>query len=213
MLTKKATSAERVNINETVYFALRTAKFLENKLKSSFEYVEPVFENYTSYSLLSREIILQSCIQIEAVAKEFLEVYLQETKRFSWKNFFSVVTDINDVQLQNICINFLPLKSAPNSDYMGICLKPWILKNGKRFEKDKLVMPKWWNIEGGYNRIKHKGNKDISFCTYQNAIISLAGLYAIIIFAKEYTGAKISVDSSFEPELFGGTRIKFLFKS
>lgn len=212
MITKKVTSTDRVKISETIYFALRTAKFLENKLGKSFEYIEPIFDNYTSYSLLSREIILQSCIQIEALANDLFEIFKNDNKKFNWKNFFEIVADEDDTYLQNIRVNFVPLKEVPIHEYLGTCLFPWKLEDGERFQEQKLIMPEWWNIEGGYNRIKHKGNKDISFCTYQKAVLSLSGLYAMIIFAKEYTGANANSDSSFVPDYFIGTRINSLFK-
>lgn len=212
MITKKASSADRVKISETIYFALRTAKFLENKLGESFEYIEPIFENYTSYSLLSREIILQSCIQIEALANDFFDIFKNKDEKFSWKNFFIIVAGVDDTYLQNIRVNFVPLKKVPIYEYLGMCLIPWKLEDGKRFQGKKLIMPEWWNVDGGYNRIKHKGNKDISFCTYQKAVLSLSGLYAMIIFAKEYTGANANSDSSFVPDYFEGTRINSLFE-
>lgn len=150
-------------INELL-FSLRLAKALENRLKEAFYYVDPISDMTKVYSLLSREIIIQSCIEIEKLSK-LVYSYLTE-KTWGWKNFKDVLQKyVIDYSLDNIKIVYHPILEVKAKE-----LQPW-----KTMKAESV--PDWWKL--GYNGIKHEFVRN-EYSSYQYAINALAGLFALI---------------------------------
>ncbi|MDR1071186.1 MAG: hypothetical protein LBL21_00910 [Rickettsiales bacterium] len=191
---------------ECFYFCLKNAKFLENRLAATFDYIEPDGANYGAYSQTSREIILQACIQIEVLAKNLLDVFCLEgegkagfpklkPKDSVWKKLFTLCSQKSkDILYGAIGVDFVPYKNkAPRKCDGNFSFVPWKLNEG-------LLMPDWWII---YNGIKHDGGNDLAQFTYMTAVKSLGGLYAFIAFAKSTAGAgRLAYDPSFVSEYF-----------
>lgn len=197
--------------------ALRIASNLENRLYKSFQYVEPTEDNYQTYSLESRAIIVETCIQIEAIAQLFYYCAVNKQKRFSWKDFYNYIKNIDSVSiygenkktstavifLTNAHVEFHPFKSIRLLEYIPICIEPW--KEGIGGE-----MPSWWRE--GYNKIKHDGNLDLSFCTYYKAIEAIAGLYAMIAFISNEIKCPLMNEQEFKPKLFYSKDLEECYK-
>lgn len=210
MLSEKEKRKRHINyqINGTLTQALRVAFNLEQRLKESFNYVEPVEDNYETYSLESRSIVLEACIQIESIAQLFYSLSSNRNERFSWKKLydyiesFDTVTTYNSefpptssaiLYLANAYVEFLPFKTLILWNYSPIHLMPWKEVRNKK-------MPSWWN--DGYNKIKHDSNLDISFCTYYKAIEAIAGLYVMIAFISSELDCPINRNTEFRPRFF-----------
>lgn len=191
---------------ECFYFCLKNAKFLENRLVSTFDCVEPDGTNYGAYSQISREIILQACIQIEVLAKNLLDIFCldgaektgfpkMKPKDSVWKKLFMICSqESKNTLCELISISFIPYKNkfAKKCDDM-FSFVPWKLNDGE-------IMPAWWMI---YNGIKHDSVNDMAPFSYMTAVKALGGLYAFIAFAKSAADAgRISYDPSFVSEYF-----------
>lgn len=149
--------------------ALRQAKRLDKRLLEALYYVDAKKMLSDVYSLCSREIIIEACICIEAVAVEYARLLNQPCDKGNFGKEFGklIISNGWDLKLQKTAVIFRPLL-----EYEDIIIFPW--------EHEKKAMPAWWNT--GYNTIKHNGNCDLSNCSYETAVNALAGLYALIGF-------------------------------
>lgn len=184
-----------VKMKNVILHALRQAKYIEKRLEETFYYIDPTIENYkNTTSIACKEIILQACIQIEALAKEYYCLYVKVVNRFSmelWGKEYSNNSN-EDKFLQSICIDFVPVKALLLPKPYEISIRPWQHEDKKA--------PIWW--VKGYNTIKHGDNTTLSACTYENAMLSLAGLYAMIIFTTLFSDIKQLSLAEFKPKYF-----------
>lgn len=200
----------------TLMQALRVASILENRLSMSFQYIEPTESNYNTYSLESRSIIVEACIQIEAIAQRFYHLTTSKAENFSWKNFYKYIqntdttkiygsseTSSSILYLTNSHILFKPFKSIMLFEYEPIYLYPWQEAKEKK-------MPSWWR--DGYNKIKHDGNVDFSFCTYNKAIEAIAGLYLMIAFISFEIQYPLAENIEFKPKFFYSKEVDACFE-
>lgn len=194
-----------VEMKNVILHALRQAKYLEKRLEQTFDYVDPILENYKkNSSLVAKEIILQACIQIEAVAKTYYKLFYKKCNRFNfkmWCKAFPQNSD-EDIRLQSIRINFEPIRTILLPKPYGVTIFPW------KHEPDK--NPTWWSQ--GYNIIKHGDSTNMNVCTYENALLSITGLYAMIVLTKDFGGVKQLQSNEFTPKYFGGTSLLGIFK-
>ena len=200
----------------TLMQALRVASILENRLNTSFQYVEPTESNYNTYSLESRSIIVEACIQIEAIAQRFYHLTTNKTDKFSWKKFSKYIRSTDTIKiygsnettsssilyLTNSYVLFKPFQSIMLFEYELIHLPPWL-------EAKEEKMPSWWN---GYNKIKHNGNVDFSFCTYHKAIEAIAGLYLMIAFISFEMQYPLAKNTEFKPKFFYSKELDACFE-
>lgn len=153
----------------SLLLALRKAKNMEKRLYEAFYYVEPnACLQKNCYSLLARDIIVQSCLEIESMFRNYLSVIgfpLKDKEHFvpKFKEFLKREKIIKAFRSE--ITQFRPL-----TEYNPLNLKPWSSICQK--------MPDWWSV--GYNGTKHNNERELSHCTYRLAINALAGLYSLI---------------------------------
>lgn len=154
----------------SLLLALRKAKNMEKRLYEAFYYVEPnACLQDNCYSLLARDIIVQSCLEIESMFRNYLSLTssaLTRKEHFVPK-FKEFLINFNILEeLQKDITHFRPL-----TEYDALILMPWK-------ECDNNKMPDWWSV--GYNGTKHNNERELTQCTYRLAINALAGLYSLI---------------------------------
>lgn len=128
---------------------------LEKKLIDSFYYIHPNEDNFETYSLCYRSIILETCSDLEYVCKLLFK--LKENTKI--KNILDVINQ-KHVGFRNIEIQIISLSQT---------IKPWFQMN----ENDS---PNFWTV---YNKIKHKSG--IKEATLKASLGALSALFSILL--------------------------------
>ena len=135
---------------------------IEDDLANTTRYVEFNSNNFEVYSVEFARILLSSSSEFDVVAKAICTIVVPDKKH----------SNINEYR-ETILGRFPNFHSIefriPRYD---LAIQPWSeWKNG--------INPFWWQ---SYNNVKHERDKFFSHATLKNAIYSVAGLLAAILY-------------------------------
>ena len=167
--------------------------FLEKELVDMQYFIEFHEKNKKTFSMQLRSIILQTCSEIEKMFKLICGYNLADDKNIAdYTAFF----EENHKE-------FCEIQIYSNTYLEKIC--PWESWY-KALEKFQYP-PKFWQA---YNDLKHKGKFEQA--TLDNAILSLAGLYALQLAWIKKEFGRFPISSFESPKLFAykGTQVTLL---
>ncbi len=131
---------------------------LEEEFISTQYFVEIHKNNYNTFSIKYRSIIMQACAEIEIILKRICA--MNSNDRVEVKKYFDFL-EKNHSDFLNIEVSIPIYKEL---------IKPWL-----GFTKDS--PPEFWTAN---NKIKHAGRFEES--TLENVINALSGLFSVLLF-------------------------------
>lgn len=134
---------------------------IENDLINTIKYVEPVKENFNTYSVEFAKIINIACSEIDVLMKEICNK-IEGKERFGKKS-----NNGNINEYKKIIIARFP--NIVNSELI-IPKGKFLITPFGSWEESKLS---WWS---DYQQIKHHRNSDYSLANLKNAIFSVGAL-------------------------------------
>ncbi len=142
----------------------RYAEIINEELGSASRYVEPVEENFSTYSLEFAKILLASCAEVEAVAKLLCGI-INPNSRIDEQD-----ANVNMKAISKVIVSRFPEINHAKATIVSteIDIFPfdvWVSENIKA--------PSWWLA---YDKIKHERHHYFSYATYKNAIDSTAAM-------------------------------------
>lgn len=142
---------------------LQSFEIIKRDLQHLFEFIEPCFDNYSTYSHRTFELLIRACIEIEANCKQIL---LANKCSIKEANIFRF-SDLNGpLKLSEYVISchafefndFSPFESFADSDR-------------------KKRSPLWYKA---YNKVKHDRANSFSEANLKNVIKSIGAVYVIL---------------------------------
>lgn len=149
----------------------RAFLMIQNDIISLFEYIEPSDLNLKTYSFKIYELLVKTCIEIEANFKAILRENFYEPKKKTGEVRNKSMWNINDFKKVNI---------THHLDDFEIIFPYWRGEQNKvkPFANWKTNLPLTWYQS--YNSAKH--NRDLNFehANFENLLSAFCGLFALI---------------------------------
>jgi hypothetical protein len=142
---------------------------IEGDLTKTTRFVEFNEENFKTYSVEFARILLSASSEVEVLFKELCSIIKHNESPEKIKN-------MNMKSLQEIITTKYPKFYTievliPQYD---IVRKPW-----KEWAPNSDRIPQWWN---SYNNVKHYRGEHYSEANLENAIDSVAALFAVVLY-------------------------------
>ena len=142
---------------------LRAFQIIQNDLKKLFEYVEPADCNLKTYSFKIHELLIRTCIEIEANFKAILKENDYKKKEEKWG-----IKDYNKVNLSHRLDSYnvtIPIWNGHNNDYIPFA--DW--------KEDKPLL--WYQA---YNKSKHDRHKNFQIANFEHLMNAVTGLFVLL---------------------------------
>ncbi|MGD8563775.1 MAG: hypothetical protein PVG03_14630 [Desulfarculaceae bacterium] len=136
---------------------------LDSDLAKCARYVEPVEDNYSTYSIEFARLILTAGSEIDVVAKELCEEIGEKLEKETIGEYCKVIKG-KYPKITN-CVASIPRWEINN-------WKPW-----KDWRPKK--SPSWWEV---YQDVKHHRESNYSEANLCNSIMCLMGLFVMLLF-------------------------------
>jgi len=131
---------------------------LEEELANTQNFVEIQKNNYKTFSIKYRSIIMQACSEIEIIYKRICNI--EPESKTDMKIYRDFIINNHHQDFFNVEV-LIPIYHEK--------LKPWLVCTENK-------SPEFWRA---YNVIKHQGK--LEEATLENAINSLAGLFSLLL--------------------------------
>lgn len=156
---------------------------LEDNLERCTKYVEFSPQNYASYSNEFAKIIMSASAEFENVTKDLCHLISPGRSPKNIKGIYPIIFGAYP--------KFGTVEVA--IPRYKITLKPWQ-------DWTATNRPDWWSK--GYNKIKHSRTHHFEMANLHNAILSMAGLFAAILYYHHKASGGIDIDFNRSPTLF-----------
>jgi hypothetical protein len=151
---------------------------IESELWETTRYVELSSNNYSTYSIEFAKILMNSCSEIDSVAKLICQELDKTNRPPGVSQFNPEKTNIDDYckRIAPVYSKFcdfeieIPQYSLPN-------LKPW--ENWRPGSQNSPGSPFWWRA---YNDVKHDMDKNFAKANLENALNAVAGLMVMTLY-------------------------------
>ncbi|CAM4491146.1 MAG: hypothetical protein LEGION0403_FIIPPAGN_02888 [Legionella sp.] len=149
---------------------VRAFLLLQKDLQEIFDYIEPADKNLKCYSFRTHELLMRSCIEVEANFKGVLKENGYEKKD---KDGHSLDMDIDD---------YKKLEKTHKLSTYKVKLPHWVGNKAIRtpfssWAKTELYSPSWYQA---YNKTKHNRHEEFHHASFENLIDSLCGLLVLL---------------------------------
>jgi hypothetical protein len=158
----KSVYIEHEKYAESPEHYIRAFLLIQKDLHTLFDYIEPADKNLKTYSYRIHELLLRTCVEVEANCKAIL------LENGYVKNKDMNMTDYKRVNLSHRLSSYevkLPLWSGKKN-----IRKPFLKW------KDKKTLP-WYDT---YNQTKHDRHSKFELATFDHLIDSVCGLVALL---------------------------------
>ena len=139
---------------------------LEQDVETLARYVEPIPDNFDTYSLEICRILFSACSECEVVLKMLAARNGTNTKRYDLDRLRTVIT----VQYPEITQEKVYLRRY------GLELDPWLSWKSR-------TTPAWWT---GYNKVKHHRASNYPHGNLENALNAVAALMVSVVIYYRY---------------------------
>jgi len=158
-----------ISIDNKLDFIFLNFQNLERDLIQFMEYVPYIPDNYNILSPKLNTIILEACSLAESVLKHF--AVGDKKKNLNLKHY-SKVTE--------------PLLELGRTTSMLLNFPVSLIKPFAGWDKRQ---PNWWKV---YNQLKHDRISNYNVATYENAVLSIAGLHQVLSRSRLFIGNMIA---------------------
>lgn len=141
---------------------LNVAKRISSKIEDIFYNIQPSDKHLCVYSLSLREVIIDSCTEVENQWKKIMRANGYEKERLTTNDYVKLKEFIN--------LDFILILKDRQIEYK---FKPY--SNWSKSEPTRSI--EWYDV---YNSIKHNRTSSISKATLRNAIYSFGALFILL---------------------------------
>jgi hypothetical protein len=142
----------------------RAFLLIQNDMEKLFEYIEPADINLSTYSYRIHDLLVRTCIEIEANFKAIFNenIYSKNINNWNMKDYFKInkTHHLDDYSVgipiwNGIGSTFYPFKEWKNND----------------------SVPSWYRA---YNNSKHDREQNFKHANFENLLNAIAGLFALL---------------------------------
>lgn len=165
--------------------------YIENDLKNTMRFIEPCFDNHSSYSSEFAKIIMLACSEIDVICRLICKE-IDPTTDFDDDSIRSGKID----EYATLILARFPklitceLKNTRSQD---------VIKPFENWSITPYSSPLWWN---DYQKIKHYRHSNFSSATLMNAIYAVGGLIILNLYLYRLVSNTPYASPNEQPQIF-----------
>ncbi|WP_209025848.1 hypothetical protein [Legionella israelensis] len=149
---------------------VRAFLLIQKDLHEIFDYIEPADKNHKCYSFRIHEVLMRSCIEVEANFKAILEENNYEKKDKSGKTLDMDIDDYKKVEkTHKLSMYKVKLPHWEGTKSVRTPFSSW--------KKPEKYSPAWYQA---YNKTKHNRHTEFHHASFENLIDSVCGLLVLL---------------------------------